>query len=41
MPRKPSLLLAALLAAASIAAAQTVPKVSEFNRYSGLFAAGL
>jgi putative CocE/NonD family hydrolase len=35
MPRKPSLLLAALLATASIAAAQTAPKVSEFNRYSG------
>jgi putative CocE/NonD family hydrolase len=35
MPRKPSLLLAALLAAASIAAAQTAPRVSEFNRYSG------
>ena len=35
MPRKPFLLLAALLAAASLAAAQTPPKVSEFNRYSG------
>ncbi|HTG35609.1 MAG TPA: CocE/NonD family hydrolase [Thermoanaerobaculia bacterium] len=37
MFRKPPLLLAALLATASIAAAQTAPapKVSEFNRYSG------
>jgi putative CocE/NonD family hydrolase len=35
MPHKPFLLLAALLATASIAAAQTAPKVSEFNRYSG------
>jgi putative CocE/NonD family hydrolase len=35
MSRKPSLLLAAMLAAASIAAAQATPRVSEFNRYSG------
>ena len=35
MSRKPPLLFTALLAAASLAAAQTAPKVSEFNRYSG------
>lgn len=35
MPRKPSLLLAALLAAVSLAASPPVPRVSEFNRYSG------
>jgi hypothetical protein len=40
MSRKPLLLLAAMLAAASIAAAQAAPKVSEFNRYR-LLAAGL
>ena len=35
MSRKPPLLLAALLATASLTAARTAPKVSEFNRYSG------